>query len=160
MLHASGFIGSTTQFQENGKEKFTDNMDYASGDYRVLVVHHHPGTLHMMAAMFRKLGYQVAAAFDSTKALLYFRRIPCDLLFTDLEMPVLSGYHLARLIKKHHPHAKAVAVTFRCQVEVVELMRDGIIDGWLFEPFKAKELKDILADIGLPAAHHTCSRKD
>ncbi|MGD9369180.1 MAG: response regulator [Desulfobacteraceae bacterium] len=156
MFHSSEYLGPNTQFQENGKATFADNMDRASSGYRVLVVHHHPDTLHMMATMFRKLGYQVAATFDSTKALLYFRRRPCDLLFTDLDMPVLNGYHLARLIKKHRPQAKAVAMTFRCQVEVVDLMGDGIIDGWLFKPFKTNEFKDTLAEMGLPVAHHTC----
>ncbi|MGD9368579.1 MAG: response regulator [Desulfobacteraceae bacterium] len=156
MLYSFVYPESSTQFREKGNPKPTIKMDGTSGDYHVLVVHHHPGTLHMMAAMFRKLGYRVATAFDSTKALLYFYRIPCDLLFTDLDMPVLNGYHLARLIKKHSPQAKAVAMTCCCQAEVADLMVDGIIDGWLFKPFKTNDFKDTLADIGLPVAHHTC----
>ncbi len=156
MLHATEYSGSNRQFQENGKGKITDNLERTSNGYRILVVHHHSGTLRMMAAMFRKLGYQVSAAFDSTKAFLYFSRAPCDLLLTDLEMPVLNGYHLARLIKKHHPHAKAVAMTCCCQAEVVDHMGDGVIDGWLFKPFKTIEILDMLAEVGLPVAYNTC----
>ena len=155
MLHPAEYHDSNTQSQKNENAKRTDNLDRTSIDCRVLVVHHHPGTLHMMTEMFRKLGYQAAAAFDSTKAFLYFSRVSCDLLFTDLDMPVLNGYHLARLIKKHHPHAKAVVMTGRCQAEVVGLMGDGTIDGWLFKPFKPKEIRDALAGIGLPVADYT-----
>ncbi len=156
MVHSSVHHNAPIQFQEDGEAEFKHNLEPSSDDCRVLVVHHHPGTLHMMTAMFRKLGYQVAAALDSTKAFLYFSRISCHLLFTDFEMPVLNGYHLARLIKKHHPHTKAVAMTCRCQAEVVGHMGDGVIDGWLFKPFKTKEIMDTLAEVGLPVAHKTC----
>ncbi len=156
MLHPSEYPGSNTRFQEYGNAKFKDELEWTPGESRVLVVHYHPDTLYIMAAIFRKLGYQVATAFDSTKAFLYFSRMPCDLLFTDLEMPVLNGYDLAGLIKKHHPHAKAVAMTCRCQAEVFDHMGDGIIDGWLFKPFKIKKIRDTLADIGLPVAHSNC----
>ncbi len=155
MLRPTEYPDSNTQVQENKNAKFTDNLERTSIDCRVLVVHHHPATLRMMAAMFRKLGYKAAAAFDSTKAFLYFSRVPCDLLFTDLEMPVLNGYHLARLIKQHHPHAKVVAMTGRCQAEVVGLMGDGTIDGWLFKPFKPKQIRDTLAEVGLPVVNNT-----
>jgi len=156
MLHSSKCPGPNNKLQENGVAVIAEELERTSSDYHVLVVHHHPDTLRMMAAMFRKLGYQVAAASDSTRAILHFYRIPCDLLFTDLEMPVLNGYHLARLLKKHYPLSKAVAMTCRCQAEIVDLMGDGIIDGWLFKPFKTKEIKDTLDDVGLSVAHNIC----
>ncbi len=90
MVHSSVHHNAPIQFQEDGEAEFKHNLEPSSDDCRVLVVHHHPGTLHMMTAMFRKLGYQVAAALDSTKAFLYFSRISCHLLFTDFEMPVLN----------------------------------------------------------------------
>lgn len=156
MFHSSEYLESNIQFREIGKSNFTDNMERTSGGAHVLIVHYRSNTLAAMAAMFRKLGYRVATAFDSTKALLYFYRIPCDLLITDLDMPVLNGYHLARLIKKHRPQAKAVAMTCHCQAEVADLTGDGIIDGWLFKPFKIKALIDTLTDIGVRPEHHTC----
>lgn len=136
-------------FWEKEKLFFTDHMEQTPGDYHVLVVHYRSQTLRMMAAMFRKLGYQVATVLGSTKALLYFGRKPYDLLFTDLDMPVLNGYHLARLFKKNRPRARVLAMTCRCQAELVDLMGDGIIDGWLYKPFKSMTLKDKLTDIGM-----------
>ena len=43
-------------------------------------------------------------------------------------------------------------MTCRCQAEVVGYMGDSIIDGWLFKPFKTKEIKDTLAEVGMPVA--------
>jgi CheY-like chemotaxis protein len=149
MLHSSEYLDSDTRLQGKGKSNFTDSLERTTGNYHVLVVHSSPKILNLMAAMFLKLGYQVTKALDSARALLYFGRSPCDLLFTDLEMPVLNGYHLARLVKKHRPQAKAVAMTCCCQAEVVGLMKDGIIDGWLFKPFKTSALINTLENIGL-----------
>jgi DNA-binding response OmpR family regulator len=139
----------TAKFWEKEKLFFTDRMEHTSDDYHVLIVHYRLQTLRMMAEIFRKLGYQVATALDSAKALLYFGRKSYDLLFTDLDMPVLNGYHLARLFKNNRPGARVLAMTCRCQAELVDLMGDGIIDGWLYKPFKSKTLKEKLTDIGM-----------
>jgi DNA-binding response OmpR family regulator len=156
MFNSSEYPGSNARFQEIGKSNFTDSLERIGHDYHVLVVHSSPKFLSLMAAMFLKFGFRVTTARDSAKALLYFGRNPCDLLFIDLEKPVLHGYHLAHLLKKHRPQVKAVAMTCCCQAEIVDLLEDGIIDRWLFKPFKMNELGQALADVGLPAAHRTC----
>jgi CheY-like chemotaxis protein len=134
---------------EKDKSLLPYRMTPTSRLYHVLVVHHHPNTLHMMAAMFRKFEYQVSTAIASAKALIYFRQKTYDLLFTDLEMPVLDGYHLACLFKQHSPQTKAVIMTCRCQAELVGLMKDDAVDGWLFKPFKTRAFRKTLFDIGL-----------
>lgn len=136
-----------------------DSMELKPGNHRVLVVHHHPATLHMMAAMFRKLGYQVSTAHDSTKALIYFSRWSCDLLFTDLDLPVLDGFHLACIVKKISPQAKAIIMTCRCQAELVGFMKDDSVDGWLFKPFNIQAFKTTLAGIGLGIRSHNLQGK-
>ena len=145
------YHGRHASLLNKDKPLVSDGMASKSNPYHVLVVHHHPATLHMMAAMFRKLGYQVSTARDSAKALLYFSRMTCDLLFTDLDMPVLDGFNLACIVKKHSPRAKAIIMTCRCQAELVGLMKDDSVDGWLFKPFKTQAFKRTLAGIGLDA---------
>lgn len=136
------------------KSLVNDCMASKTGHCHVLVVHHQPATLHMMAAMFRKLGYQVSTARNSTKALMYFSRRTCDLLFTDLDMPVLDGFNLACIVKRHSPQAKVIIMTCRCQAELVGLMKDDSVDGWLFKPFKTQTFKTTLASVGLGARPH------
>lgn len=143
--------GRHASLLKKDKPLANDGMGLKPNHYHVLVVHHHPATLHMMAAMFRKLGYQVSTARDSAKALVYFSRRTCDLLFADLDMPVLDGFHLACIVKKHSPQAKVIIMTCRCQAELVGLMKDASVDGWLFKPFKTKAFKTTLASIGLGA---------
>lgn len=128
--------------------RFEDNPS-ALEKVQVLVVHHRPEVLNTMAALFRKFGYRVTKACDSAKALLYFGRNHCDLLFTDLDMPVLDGYNLTCLIKRRNPSTRAVIITCRCHAEVVHFMDNDTVDGWLFKPFKLKQFNHTLTNIGL-----------
>lgn len=150
-VQVNTFRGQHAGLWKKDKSLIIESMAPVPSKYHVLVVHHHPGTLHMMAAMFRKFGYHVSTARDSAKALISFRQKGYDVLFTDLDMPVLDGYNLACLIKKYSPQAKVVIMTCRCQAELVGLMRDGTVDGWLFKPFKTSAFKTTLTGIGLGA---------
>lgn len=120
-----------------------------SGDCQVLVVHHRERMLNLVAEIFTRLGFQVTKTSDSASALYCFGRTRSHLLFADLEMPGLDGYRLARLIKNHTPSTKAVVMTSYCQAELAETMADGIVDGWLFKPFKLRALIETLTEIGM-----------
>lgn len=122
-------------------------LESAASAYHVLVVHHTQSMLNLMAEMFQKLDYQVTKATTSAKALLYFGRKPCDLLFTDLEMPMLDGYRLARHFKNHTPSTKAMVMTGYCQAELAGQMMDGTVDGWLYKPFKLETFRNTLSQI-------------
>lgn len=125
------------------------SRDLTTDEFHVLVVHQDQEMLHALAHRFRDFGYQVTTAFDSAKALLYFGRLPCDLLFADLDMPGINGYDLACLIKKHRPQTKAVVTTRRSQEKIDDLKNDNIVDQWLFKPFTIKQLGNTLASIGM-----------
>lgn len=155
----NAYHGRHASLLKKDKPLANDSMALKPSHYRVLVVHHHPATLHMMTAMFRKLGYQVSTAQDSAKALINFSRWTCDLLFTDLDMPVLDGFNLACIVKKHSPQAKVIIMTCRCQAELVGLMKDDSVDGWLFKPFKTQAFKTTLASIGLGARSHNLQNR-
>jgi CheY-like chemotaxis protein len=158
-IQIDAYHGRRASLLKKDKPLVNDRMASKPTNYHVLVVHHHPATLHMMAAMFRKLRYQVSTARDSAKALIYFSRWTCDLLFTDLDMPVLDGFHLACGVKKHNPQAKVIIMTCRCQAELVGLMKDDSVDGWLFKPFKTQTFKTTLTSIGLGTRSHNLQGK-
>jgi DNA-binding response OmpR family regulator len=52
-------------------------------------------------------------------------------------------------LKKRSLGTKVVIMTVRCQAEVVEQMAAGDIDGWLFKPFRIRELSAMLDFVGL-----------
>ncbi len=121
----------------------------SSADAHILVAHHDPDTMTMIAAMFRKLGYRNITSVHSAKAPQHLNENPCDLLFTDLDMPDPDGHQLSDCLKQHHPHAMALVMTARCHAELVELMKDNTVDRWLYKPFTTNALSAILNNIGM-----------
>ncbi len=146
----AGYSGTFSQWPDEYPVYSRDHLVSTSDRPHVLVVDDNAVVLKTVAAMFRKIGYRVCKAYGSAKALLYFGKTQYDLVFTDLEMKVLDGYQLARIIKKHSLRTKVVIMTGYYQAELVDLMSDGSADGWLYKPFCIEDLNAMLTTIGLP----------
>jgi two-component system cell cycle sensor histidine kinase/response regulator CckA len=79
----------------------------------VLVVDDEPLVLHLMERVLAGAGYQVQSAPDGLSALGLVSQwsAPPDLLITDLRMPGLNGYELARRITTIHPSVRILLVS-------------------------------------------------
>jgi CheY-like chemotaxis protein len=64
---------------------------------RLLVVDDEPNLLLAVAAILRAEGYEVATARSGKEALLRVAQSIPDLIVSDIRMPVMDGYALARL---------------------------------------------------------------
>ncbi|WP_051327168.1 response regulator [Desulfatibacillum aliphaticivorans] len=72
-----------------------------------------------------------------------------ELLITDLEMPDMNGYHLTQTVKQDAPDTKTIIMTGRHKAYCRAMMASWWVDGWLFKPFKLKELRSMLSLLGL-----------
>jgi CheY-like chemotaxis protein len=79
----------------------------------VLVVDDESLVLHLMERVLAEAGYQVQCAADGLRTLELVRQwsAPADLLVTDLRMPGLNGYELARRITAMHPSVRVLLVS-------------------------------------------------
>ncbi len=105
---------------------------------------------NIAARMLKKMGYIVSTANEGGDAIFQFQRVAHDLLLTDLQMPVINGYQLARRIKMAFPSTKVAIMTALNLNEVAPMIKDSTIDSWLFKPFNFKDLKAMLMDMRLP----------
>jgi two-component system CheB/CheR fusion protein len=65
----------------------------------VLVVDDSPDITDMLAAVLRLSGYDVSTAYSATSALDVARERRFDLVISDIGMPGMNGYELARLLR-------------------------------------------------------------
>ena len=121
---------------------------HRSNGRHVMLVQRRAIELQAMAGILSVLGYRVTAAEESGKALFYFGREPCELVISELDMPQLNGFQLARCIRKHSPRTRILMMTACCQAEVAGYMNSQIVDGWLFKPFRMSVLSDMLKEVG------------
>lgn len=88
----------------------------------------------------RKSGYKVDTAEGGSAALAMLEKIPYDLLFLDIMMPVMSGLEVLEVVKEDYPHTLVVMITAYGSVETaVQAMQMGAVD-YLMKPFDPDQL--------------------
>ncbi|WP_244166649.1 ATP-binding protein [Burkholderia anthina] len=78
---------------------------------RVLVVDDHPVNRKLLQGQLVTLGYAADAAEEGAAALRRCTDTRYDLVMTDLNMPGMDGYTLARVLRAQYPGLPVVAVT-------------------------------------------------
>lgn len=81
-----------------------------SGKRVVLVVEDDVNTLGMLARLFDSMGFEVRVAQSAEDAIPKITD-DLDLLFTDYDLPIMSGVDLADILEKKFPDVPVVILT-------------------------------------------------
>ena len=109
---------------------------------RLLVVDDEPNLLRAVAACLKAAGYEVSTARSGREALLQLAEAVPDLVVSDIRMPGMDGYKLARQLRGS-PRTALVPIIFLSAkdetADRIEGFRAGI-DAYLTKPFEPDEL--------------------
>ena len=95
--------------------------------YRLLLVEDELEILNLLRDMLRLKGHRVVAMSDGEKALELIDSSHFDLVLTDLGMPVVSGWEIAKRTKSKNPKTPVVMITgWGAQYEDTELTSRGV----------------------------------
>jgi CheY-like chemotaxis protein len=112
---------------------------------RILVVEDDPDSALSAATLLRLYGHQVQVARCGTEALDLARKGETDVVLLDIAMPGMSGYDLARQLRRNNGHVPLlVAVTGCGQAEDRQRSQEAGIDLHLLKPVEPDELEAIL----------------
>lgn len=86
---------------------------------RILVIDDSPNAREIERTVLEHAGYRVETAVNGTEGLDTLRRVPCNLVVTDIEMPEMNGLQLLRHIQDDEVlcHIPVVVVSARKTVE-------------------------------------------
>jgi DNA-binding NarL/FixJ family response regulator len=109
---------------------------------RLLVVDDEPNLLRAVAACLKAEDYEVSTARSGHEALMQLAEAVPDLIISDIRMPGMDGYKLARQLRGS-PRTALVPIVFLTAkdetVDRIEGFRAGI-DAYLTKPFEPDEL--------------------
>ncbi|MGM0555255.1 MAG: sigma-54-dependent transcriptional regulator [Myxococcota bacterium] len=112
---------------------------------RILVVDDEAGARDALSVLLEEEGYEVRDAPDGFKALGVLRDWDCDILVTDLRMPVMDGLTLIQKAKEEFPGLHCVVMTAYGSVEsAVEAMKTGA-DDFMTKPLNFDAVEMIIA---------------
>lgn len=115
---------------------------------RVLVVEDNLVNQRVAARMLEKLGCEVGIAENGAEALARLEHSPFDLVFMDVQMPIMDGLEAARRIRITEAgkgqHLPIIGLTASSVPSAqVECLAAGM-DGYLSKPVRAKDLAQTL----------------
>ena len=109
---------------------------------RLLVVDDEPNLLRAVAACLKAEDYEVSTARSGYEALMQLAEAVPDLIISDIRMPGMDGYKLARQLRGS-PRTALVPIVFLTAkdetADRIEGFRAGI-DAYLTKPFEPDEL--------------------
>lgn len=135
-------------------EPFTDESEQQSAmpfvGLRVLLLDDDNLQLAMFEGQLEALGVQVVSCSHIEDALSYLRHEPCDVFFTDIQMPEADGFELMRRLHAETDErmrkVPVVAVSARSDMDKAMLSRHGFA-AMLAKPFSQQELCEVIASV-------------
>ena len=115
----------------------------------LLIIDDEPNLLRAVAACLRGEGYEVDTARSGEEALVSIaQRLP-DLIVSDIRMPRMDGYALARQLR-NNPRTHLIPIVFLTakdeSADRIAGIRSGV-DAYLTKPFEPDELVAVIGNI-------------
>jgi two-component system capsular synthesis sensor histidine kinase RcsC len=114
---------------------------------RVLVAEDNPFNRHLLAEQLRLLGCTACLVEGGEQALARLEHEQFDVLLTDLSMPGMDGYSLARKARAAYPKMPVVAVTADATPQEYLKCSAAGMARVLIKPLLLKELKELLLEV-------------
>lgn len=91
-------IGKDNSYSQESTDR---HLETTSKSERVLIVEDNLINQKILNLLLKKLGFtHIALAENGEEALQHLRENPCDVIFMDCQMPVMSGLEATRIIRK------------------------------------------------------------
>lgn len=128
----------------------SSNLPVSTRPLTILVVDDYPANRLLLARQLAYLGHQVLEAEDGAQGLELWCTHTFDVLITDCNMPVLSGYELAMTIRAEEraqglPATLILGFTANAQPEEILRCLEAGMDDCLFKPIRLGDLSGWLA---------------
>jgi CheY-like chemotaxis protein len=118
---------------------------------KILLVDDEPEVIDILGIMLQQLGHQVTGVTSGGEALSAFKKGVYELVITDLGMPDITGFDVAKAVKEIKPETPVMLITgWGVQINTEELPE---IDGVIEKPFSKDTLLKHLSEICPPSSH-------
>ena len=118
-----------------------------AGPRRILLIDDDPWVRESLSDLLRTVGHHVTEADGGGAGLAHLAESPVDLVLTDLVMPEVSGWDVARAIKSRLPGLPIVLMTGWGDQVVKEASQRGLVDRVLGKPFPLEEILRVIREL-------------
>ena len=114
---------------------------------RILVVDDEPSVRELLRELLEAEGHRVELASNAFEALAVFRVKKFDLIFTDIGMPGMSGWELARAIREIDAEVPLAVITGWGDAVGSEKQKSAGVDRVVTKPFSAERIVELTEEL-------------
>jgi CheY-like chemotaxis protein len=122
-------------------EKGAEPIPALGNKPQLLVVDDAKDVQWLLSRALSFMGYDVVVAGNGLEAMTLFLTSSYDLLITDLQMPLMNGLELSRLVKEQYPKTPVILVTGFCDDKLFEKANMNCFDAVIPKPFNLDEIE-------------------
>ena len=126
----------TQESPQTAEEKYSGN---------ILIAEDNPANQRLIQILLKKMGLQVTLVEDGRQAVEAATTRSFDLVFMDMQMPVMNGYEATELLRKKGMTVPIVALTANAMKEDKQKCLDAGCDKYLTKPVDRKKLSEVLS---------------
>lgn len=161
LIETNGDIPAISLWEKlQGKEKETEQDEKEAAlakGIKVLIAEDHPANRRILVKFLEKFGATIIQAVNGKEAVDAIEKTPdIQLVFMDIQMPVLSGTEATKQLRALEYHGIIIACTANNDPVSFDQYKDIGINDILTKPFKRANVKEALekwkAILNLPAA--------
>lgn len=119
-------------------------VDDSLGEYHVLIVDDHPINRMLLSEQLGSIGFTTGTAIDGFDALKYLDSRRVDIIVTDVNMPNMDGYQLARELRRLGYDIPVIALTANAMAEEKQRCIDAGMNDCLSKPTTIAILRETL----------------
>jgi signal transduction histidine kinase/CheY-like chemotaxis protein len=134
-------------------------QDTAMRPIKILVADDDADVLELLCEILRAEGHTICAAASGFEALERFRESDFDAVFTDIGMPGMSGWELARAVREINGSIPLAVITGWGEAVGSEGQRAAQVDWVVSKPFSAERIAAIAADASRRKYAHAAGRE-
>jgi len=115
------------------------------GKAKIMLVDDDPDVSEVLELMLAQIGHEVTVVSQGEEAITLFEPGGYDVVITDLGMPDVSGWEVAKAVKRKSPETPVVLITgWGIQLDSEEMSKSGV-DGVIPKPFSRQAVLDEIA---------------
>lgn len=114
---------------------------------KILVVDDDENIREVLSDLLLLEGYEVLLAEEGEQALSIFEENLPDIIITDLGIPGLSGWEVAKRIKSKDPSRKVIVISGWGASLEEDQLQESYIDQVLSKPFHLEQVKKVIAQV-------------
>ncbi len=135
----------SSKTDSEGKRESESDRKRDTSTLKIMAVDDEEQIVELIGLMLENIGHKVQVVSDPKEALSVFKKEHFDLVLTDLGMPGISGWEIAKTVKEYSPETFVVIMTGWGESFKEKDLKDKGIDALLAKPFRLDNILEVIS---------------